>query len=53
LRPDYRAELAAMFPRITPAQLMRFDDLAATDRLVTDDGAERQALIEWVKAVTA
>lgn len=53
LRPDYRAQLVAMFPRVTPAQLMRFDDLVRTDRLVTDDGAEHPALVEWVKAVTA
>jgi hypothetical protein len=52
LRGDYREQLAAMFPRVTVAQLLRFDELAATDRLVTDDGAEHPALIEWVAGVT-
>lgn len=52
LRPDYRDELVALFPRVTPAQLVRFDELAASDRLVTDDGKEHPALIGWVASVT-
>jgi hypothetical protein len=51
LRSDYRAQLVAMFPRVTSAQLMRFDDLRSTDRLVTDTGAPTEALESWVKAV--
>jgi hypothetical protein len=51
LRSDYRAQLVAMFPRVTSAQLMRFDDLRDTDRLVTDEGAPTEALQAWVKAV--
>jgi hypothetical protein len=51
LLSDYRARLVAMFPRVTAAQLMRFDDLVATDRLVTDDGAPHRALEDWLHAV--
>jgi len=49
--PEARAKLIAMFPRITPANLMRFDDLVAADRLLTDDGKPTKALTEWVAAV--
>lgn len=48
--PD-RAKLIAMFPGITPANLMRFDDLVAADRLLTDDGQPTKALTEWVERV--
>lgn len=51
LPPDYRAQLAAMFPGVTAAQLMRFDELVATDRLITDDGAAHPALAAWVRTV--
>lgn len=48
---DYRARLVAMFPRVTPAQLMRFDDLVRADRLLSDDGQPSRALQDWVQAV--
>jgi hypothetical protein len=48
--PD-RAKLVAMFQNITPANLMRFDDLVASDRLLTDDGQPTKALTEWVERV--
>ncbi len=51
LRPDYRAQLVGMFPRVTAAQIMRFADLVATDRLVTDDGEPHPALEEWIARV--
>lgn len=51
LRPGYPAALLDMFPRMTAAQLAHFNDLAATDRLVTDDGAEHPALVAWVAHV--
>ena len=51
LRADYRAQLVAMFPRVTAAQLMRFDDLHKADRLVTDDGAPHPALEQWIAGV--
>jgi hypothetical protein len=51
IAPDARAKLLAMFPRITPANLIRFDDLVAADRLLTDEGKPTQALVDWVKAV--
>lgn len=47
----YRAHLVAMFPRLTAAQLMRFDELVATDRFVTDDLQPHPAFEAWVKAV--
>jgi hypothetical protein len=40
-----------MFPRITAAQLLRFDDLVATDRLMTDDLEPHPAFKAWVQAV--
>ena len=49
--PLDRAKLVAMFPGITPANLMRFDDLVAADRLLTDDGKPTKALTEWVTRV--
>lgn len=51
LASDYRAQLASLFPRITPAQLLRFDALVATDRLVTDEGHEHPDLVAWVADV--
>lgn len=51
LLPDYRARLIAMFPQVTPAQLMRFDDLARTDRLLTDAGEATEALVAWIQSV--
>lgn len=51
LLSDYRARLVEMFPRVTAAQLMRFDDLVGSDRLVTDDGQPTKALEAWVQAV--
>ena len=48
--PD-RAKLVRMFPGITAANLIRFDDLVAADRLLTDEGKPTQALVDWVKAV--
>ena len=51
ITPDARAKLMAMFPGITPANLIRFDDLVQADRLLTDDGKPTQALVDWVKAV--
>lgn len=51
LRPDARAMLVASFPGITMANLIRFDDLVAADRLLTDDGKPTKALIEWVERV--
>lgn len=51
LSGDYRAQLVAMFPRVTAAQLLRFDDLAATDRLVSDDGEPHPALEAWIAGV--
>lgn len=49
--PDARAKLIALFPRITPINLMRFDDMVAADRLLTDDGKPTQAFTEWVERV--
>jgi len=49
--PEARAKLVAMFPRLTPANLMRFDDLVQSDRLLTDDGQPTKALTEWVERV--
>lgn len=51
LRADYQAQLLAMFPRMTAPQMIRFNDLATADRLVTDDGEPTQALIDWVAGV--
>jgi len=51
LRPDYRVQLVAMFPRVTAAQLMRFDDLVRTDRLLADTGEAHPALQAWVQSV--
>ena len=51
LASDYRAQLAAIFPRITSAQLLRFDALVATGRLVTDDGHEHPDMVAWVADV--
>ena len=51
LRPDYRARLVAMFPCVTAAQLMRFDDLVRTDRLLADTGEPHPALEAWVQSV--
>lgn len=51
LLPDYRARLIAMFPQVTAAQLMRFDDLCAADRLLTDEGEPTKALEGWVQSV--
>lgn len=48
--PD-RAKLMRMFPGITAANLIRFDDLVQADRLLTDEGKPTQALVDWVKAV--
>lgn len=53
LRADYRAELVAMFPHVTAAQLMRFDDLVRSDRMIGDDGAPHPDLQAWVAAVIA
>ena len=49
--PEARAKLVAMFPGITPANLMRLDDLVAADRLLTDEGKPTQALVDWVTRV--
>ena len=49
--PEARAKLVAMFPRVSAANLMRFDDLVAADRLLTDDGQPTKALTEWVERV--
>ncbi len=51
LASDYRARLAALFPRITADQLRRFDEMVATDRLVTDEGNEHPDLVAWVADV--
>jgi hypothetical protein len=51
LLPDYRARLVAMFPRVTAAQLMRFDDLVRSDRIIGDDGEPHPDLMAWVAAV--
>jgi hypothetical protein len=51
LRRDYRAQLVAMFPRVTAAQLVRFDDLVRSERMVTDDGTPHPAFEAWVAAV--
>ncbi len=51
LRPDYRASLIAMFPQVTAAQLMRFDDLVRSDRIIADDGEPHPDLMAWVAAV--
>lgn len=51
LRGDYQAQLLDMFPRLTAPQMIRFNDLVASDRLVTDDGEPTQALIKWVAGV--
>lgn len=48
---NYRAQLVAMLPRLTAAQLMRFDDLVATDRFVTDDLQPHPAFLGWLQAV--
>lgn len=48
---DYRARLLAMFPQITAAQLMRFDDLVASNRVMAKDGEPHRALEQWVAAV--
>jgi hypothetical protein len=51
LLSDYRDRLVAMFPQVTPARLMRFDDLFRSDRLLTDDGQPTKALMDWVRGV--
>ena len=51
LPATYRAAIVELFPQVTAAQLMRLDDLIATDRFVTDDGAVHGCLINWVRAV--
>jgi hypothetical protein len=48
---DYRARLVDMFPRVTPAQLERFDELVASDRLIGDDGEPHPAFLAWVQGV--
>ena len=53
LPPDFAAQIDAMLPGLTPAQRMRFDDLARSRRIITDDGDPHPALIEWLKAVMA
>lgn len=50
---NYRAQLVAMLPRLTAAQLMRFDDLVASDRVVADDGEPHPALEQWVAGVVS
>jgi len=49
--PEARAKIVTMFPGITPANIMRLDDLVAADRLITDDGNPTQALVDWVTRV--
>jgi hypothetical protein len=51
LSGDYRDRLVAIFPRVTAAQLMRFDDLVRSDRLVTDDLAPHPEFQAWVAGV--
>ena len=51
--PEARAKLVAMFPGTTPANLIRLDDLVASDRLLTDEGKPTKALIEWVASLVA
>jgi hypothetical protein len=51
LDPDWRARLLAMFPRLTAAQLMRFDDLAQSRRIFTDDLDLHPAFLAWLQAV--
>ena len=53
ITPDARERLVAMFPGITPANLIRFDDLVTSDRLLADDGKPTKALTEWVLRVLA
>lgn len=48
---NYRAQLVAMFPKLTAAQMMRFDDLVATDRLIADDLQPHRAFLDWLQAV--
>lgn len=51
LRSDWPDELRRMFPRITVSQVEAFGALATSDRLVTDEGAEHPALVQWVAGV--
>ncbi len=51
IRADYRARLVAVFPFVTAAQLMRFDDLVRSDRLLADDGTPHLELEAWSAAV--
>lgn len=51
LRGDWRAELRAMFPRVTDAQLARFAILAEAGNLVNDEGEPTRAMIGWCREV--
>jgi hypothetical protein len=51
LRPDYRAQLVGLFPWVTAAQILRFDDLVRSDRIISDDGETHKDLEDWVAAV--
>jgi hypothetical protein len=51
LSSDYRHQLVQMFPWLTAVQLLRFDDLVVTDRLLTDDLEIHPAFLAWLDAI--